>query len=81
MLEHIIVCALYAAAKVRERSLKFNQILAALKEVLGLASGHFNELVEAVRIGERRINIIVYYNNLFVPSVRQYLKQLRSSSG
>lgn len=54
MLEHIIVCSLYAASKVRELPLKFNEILSALKEVLGLASGPFNELVEAVRVNERR---------------------------
>lgn len=54
MLEHIIACSLYASAKVKEHPLKFNEILAAMKEVLGLASGPFNEMIEGVKIDDRR---------------------------
>lgn len=54
MLEHIIACSLYASAKVKEHHLKFNEILAAMKEVLGLASGPFNEMIEGVKIEDRR---------------------------
>lgn len=78
MLEHPLVCSLYAAAKVKEYSLKFNEIMAASKDVLGLAAGPFEELFQTVKMEERRKNIIDYYNELFMPSVRQYLKQLRS---
>lgn len=37
-------------------------------------------MIEGVKIDERRENIIIYYNTLFVPSVRQYLKQMRQTS-
>lgn len=62
MLEHPLVCSLYAAAKVKEYSLKFNEIMAASKDVLGLAAGPFEELFQTVKIDERRKNIIDYYN-------------------
>jgi hypothetical protein len=54
--------------------------LAATKEVLGLASGPFEDLFQGVKINEKRENIIDYYNKLFVPAIKQYLKQLRLSS-
>jgi hypothetical protein len=41
MLEQLLICCIYAAARVREQALKFNDVLVAVKEVLGLSLGPF----------------------------------------
>lgn len=64
------MCALYAAAKVREQPLKFNDILSGLREVLGLSCAWFEQMVEGVRLGEGTGSVILFYNAVFVPPLR-----------
>lgn len=40
-LEHLILCSIYAATKVEEAPIKFNEILGVCREVLGLSSAHY----------------------------------------
>ena len=53
----------------------------ALKEVLGMPSGLFEEQLMSVRVDGKQVNVIDYYNQLFMPEIRSYLKQLRNGNG
>ncbi len=46
-----------------------------------MASSPFEELVEAVKVADRRENVITFYNSEFVPAIRSFLRHLRSLNG
>lgn len=78
-LSQLILCSIYAATKVQEVAIKFNEILSVCREVLGLSTSNYEELIDRVKVGEKRDNIIIFYNMLFVPALKAFLKALRSA--
>lgn len=75
----MILCSIYAATKVNDLAIRFNEILSVCREVLGLSAPNYEELIDRVRIGEKRDNIIMFYNMIFVPALKGYLKLLRNT--
>ena len=72
------MCSIYAGSRVGGLTTKFNEIIGVCKEVLGLSAANYEEMIDRVRVGEKRDNIIVFYNMEFVPALKSYLKLLKN---
>jgi hypothetical protein len=57
--------------------MRFNDILMTCREVNGFAVKYYEELVQKVLVGDRVDNIIVFYNSIFVQTLKSYLKNIK----
>jgi len=77
-LDQIVMCTVYGVCKVNQRSVTFRHIIEQYKRQPMASPKVFRE-VRMTRKGEKPQDIICFYNQIYIPSMKEHLMQIVST--
>lgn len=80
-LDQLVLCSAYSLSKVVGLNLKFNEIILKYREANGYTKEIYNEIIEQVQTDGRKEDIIAFYNQNFIPTMKSYMIEIKGQKG